>query len=214
MLSAGLQIVWPERWTRVGEADEIFLYSVDGVHCRTNEAIHPTLAKNTKLFSHKFNQAGVGYELAVSLRENAFVWMNGPFVASKHDVTIFRENGLKEQTPINKKGIADKGYQGEKDILCTPNSQDTAELRKFKVSAAMSRRLPFAVPEIHIVSPILYHHQTRARARHETFNARIKNFACLDARFRHGMSKHKICFEAVCVIVQYQLENGAPLFDL
>ena len=60
--------------------------------------------------------------------------MVAPFVASKHDVTIFRENGLKDKTPNSKKGIADKGYQGEKDILCTPNSQDTPELRKFKVS--------------------------------------------------------------------------------
>ena len=56
--------------------------------------------------------------------------------------------------------------------------------------------------------------QSRARARHETFNGRIKNFGCLDDRFRHGMEKHKICFEAVCVIVQYQLENGSPLFDI
>ena len=210
------KIVWPERWTRIGEADEIFLYSVDGVHCRTNEAIHPTLAKNTKLFSHKFNQAGVGYELAVSLRENALVWMNGPFVASKHDVTIFRENGLKAKTPISKKGIAVRGYQGEKDILCTPNSQDTPELRKLKVSTVVLLLFPsFAVPATHIIGTIIHPpHQTRARARHETFNARIKNFACLDARFRHGISKHKICFEAVCVIVQYQLENGAPLFDL
>ena len=28
------------------------------------------------------------------------------------------------------------------------------------------------------------------------------------------MDKHKICFEAVCVIVQFQLENGSPLFDV
>jgi hypothetical protein len=49
---------------------------------------------------------------------------------------------------------------------------------------------------------------------HETFNSRLKNFHCLDDRFRHGIDKHKICFEAICVIVQYQLENGSPLFDV
>ena len=92
-----------------------------------------------------------------------------------------------DATPAGKKGIADQGYQGEKEMLCTPNSYDSAELRTFK---------------------------GRARARHETFNSRIKNFACLEQRFRHGMEKHKICFEAVCVIVQYQMENGAPLFDV
>jgi O6-methylguanine-DNA--protein-cysteine methyltransferase len=89
--------------------------------------------------------------------------------------------------PPGKKVIADKGYRGEKDIISTPSSQDPPELRKFK---------------------------SRARARHESFNARIKNFRCLDMRFRHGIEKHKIVFEAVCVICQYQLENGSPLFDV
>ncbi|KAI2492569.1 hypothetical protein MHU86_21990 [Fragilaria crotonensis] len=189
------KIVWPEGWTAEAcintnpgnNATPRFLYSVDGVHCRTNEVIHPTLAKNTKLYSHKFNQAGVDYELALSLRDSSLVWIAGPFVGSKHDVTVFRECGLKDKTPDSRKGIADQGYRGEKYILCTPNSHDTLELRTFK---------------------------SRARARHETFNARIKTFACLDQRFRHGMDKHKVCFEAVCVIVQYQLELGSPLFDI
>ena len=109
-----LQIVWPEKWTNEHAHDNtvpVFLYSVDGVHCRTNETIHPTLAKNTKLYSHKFNQAGVGYELAISLYDNALVWTNGPFLGSKHDITIFRETGgLKDKTPFGKRGVADNGY--------------------------------------------------------------------------------------------------------
>lgn len=188
------KIVWPEHWGAVNNVHVAditvpnFLYSVDGIHCRTNEVMHPTLAKDKQLYSHKFNQAGFAYELAISLSDNSLVWMNGPFVASKHDVSIFRDDGgLKEKTPKGKKGIADQGYRGEKEILCTPNSRDTPALREYK---------------------------TRARARHETFNGRLKNFASLDNQFRHGMAKHKICFEAICVIVQYQLENGAPLFDI
>jgi hypothetical protein len=88
--------------------------------------------------------------------------------------------------PAGKKVIGDKGYRGEKAIISTPNSHDPEDVRHFK---------------------------SRVRARHESFNAKIKNFACLDVRFRHGIVKHRICFEAVCVIVQYQLENGSPLFD-
>ena len=61
--------------------------------------------------------------------------MNGPFQGSKHDVRIFREDGLKDKKPSGKKGIADQGYRGERGILCTPSSHDSAELRKFKVSA-------------------------------------------------------------------------------
>ena len=32
-------------------------------------------------------------------------------------------------------------------------------------------------------------------------------------QFRHGNDMFAIAFEAVCVIVQYQLDNGSPLFD-
>ena len=107
-----------------------FLYSVDGVHCRINEIIHPTIAKNTKLYSHKFHEAGLGYDLTLLLTGKFLVWMNGPFIASTHDVTIFRlEEGLKDQTmPDGKKGIADKGYRCERGVLCTPSSLDSQEL--------------------------------------------------------------------------------------
>jgi hypothetical protein len=63
--------------------------------------------------------------------------MNGPFVGSKHDVTIFRNDGLKDRTPIGKRGIADNGYRGEKGILSTPNSHDPVQLRKFKVRSCL-----------------------------------------------------------------------------
>jgi hypothetical protein len=69
----------------------------------------------------------------------------------------------------------------------TPNSHDPPEARKFK---------------------------GRARARQETFNARVKTFACLEKRFHYGLSKQKITFEAVCVIAQHQMENGSPLFQV
>ena len=110
------------------------LYLVDGVHCRTNEIMHPTLARNPKLYSHKFHQAGFAYELAISLTDNALVWTNGPFIGSKHDATIFRlPGGLKEKTPVGKKGIADKGYRKEKEVLAVPNSHDTPALRDYSL---------------------------------------------------------------------------------
>ena len=156
------------------------------MHCRVAEPKHPTQSKNPKYYSHKFKQAGLGYELGVSVFLNRLVWMNGPFPAADHDIKVFREKGLKDMIPIGKKIIGDNGYRGENDIISTPNNaHDPVELRKFK---------------------------SRARARHESFNARIKNFRCLAMQFRHGVAKHKIVFEAVCVICQYQLENGSPLF--
>ena len=178
------KIIWPADWSTVDSP--FFCYSVDGVHFWINELLHPTMSKNPKLASHKNKKPSLDYEVALSLWESKVVHLNGPHVASKHDITVFREK-LKGKTPRGKKGIADLGYRGEKRILSTPNSHDPEELRTFK---------------------------SRARARQESFNARIEFFGCLSQRFRHGVKKHEICFEAVCVILQYQMENGSPLFDI
>jgi hypothetical protein len=185
------KIVWPEEWNNGHpllhhDDTPVFLISVDGVHCKVNEPTHPIYSKNPKYYSHKSNSAALGYELGVSVFDNKLVWMKGPAKASKHDITVYRSE-LKNKIPAGKRVIGDNGYRGEPNTISAPNSHDAQELRRFK---------------------------SRARARHESFNARIKNFKCLSERFRHGIDKHQICFEAVCVIVQYQLENGSPLFDV
>ena len=180
------KIIWPKEWNRAAHDAPIFIISVDGVHCRVHEPKHPLCSKNKEHYSHKFKQAGLTYELALSVYLNRLVWMRGPGKASKHDITVFREKLLKK-IPPGKRAIGDKGYRGEKEKVSTPNPHDSPELRKFK---------------------------SRARSRQEAFNARIKNFDCLSETFRHGVKKHRRCFEAVCVIAQHQLENGSPLFDV
>jgi hypothetical protein len=47
---------------------------------------------NTTLHdSHKFNQAGVDYKLGLSVFENRFVWMNGPYPAAESGIQILRD---------------------------------------------------------------------------------------------------------------------------
>jgi hypothetical protein len=63
----------------------------------------------------------------------------------------------------------------------------------------------------------------RARARQETFNARLKEFKILDVPFRHihklpfeqeyNLEEYKRVFESVSVIVQYDLKYRS-LFDV
>lgn len=128
-------------------------------------------------------------------------WVKGPTRAGRSDNVVYseREDGedeeptLKEQmesTP-GKMAVADAGFGlkagGHFGLLCLPNSKDSKELARFK---------------------------TRARCRHETFNGRINNFAILQHTFRHGWKCHKFALEAVVVIVQYQMDNGAPIFDV
>jgi hypothetical protein len=113
------------------------------------------------------------------------MWVNGPFPAGVPDLSIYRaEGGLKAQIPEGRKVIGDEGYVGEAQIS-TRNPFDTQATKNLK---------------------------KRAKARHETFNGRLKSFKILDERFRHGVTKHKAVFEACCVLVQYKLENGHPLF--
>lgn len=169
--------------------EEIFIISVDGVHCRITEVRKDPGAK---WYSHKFNASGVSYELGIAVRSNRLVWINGPFPASEHDVTIFRrptdpENGLKALIPDGKRAIGDSGYRGEPSKVAVTRDGDSGEVKGFKA---------------------------RVKSRHETFNSRIKSFNVLDHAFRHGFDQHKKCFEAVCICVQFDIENGNGLFEV
>jgi hypothetical protein len=54
--------------------------------------------------------------------------------------------------------------------------------------------------------------KSRARLRHETFNGRLKFFNSLTHTFKHGFDNHRFVIEAVVVTVQYQMDNGSPIF--
>jgi hypothetical protein len=132
-------------------------------------------------------KAGVDYEIGLRVHKSQLAWINGPFPAATHDIEVFRR-GLKEKVPVGKRVIGDAGYTGEPDLISTQNDFDPREIAEFK---------------------------ERVLSRHETFNARIKNYNCLTTKFRHGVENHKVAFEAVCVIVMYEIDNGSqsPLLD-
>jgi DDE superfamily endonuclease len=109
-----------------------FIMSVDGTHCRIFEPKHPTMSKNPKYYSHKFHQAGLNYEIGVSLFESRVVWVNGPFPAGQNDMKIFREQGLMAAIPPGKLLTGDNGYRGLPYLISTPNPRDPEELRVFK----------------------------------------------------------------------------------
>jgi hypothetical protein len=167
------------------DRDEVFIISVDGAHCRISE---PRIFPSAKWYSHKFHKAALTYELGTAIRQNKLVWINGPFPASQSDNKMFNKpGGLKEMIPDGKRAIGDGNYTNNFPKLSTRNICDTAEVYKLK---------------------------SKALARHETFNGRIKSYNILDHRFRHGLQKHKDCFTAVCVLVQYDMDNGHPLFEV
>jgi hypothetical protein len=175
---------------------ETFVVTVDGVHCKIYE---PSTDPGSKWFDHKSNSAGVAYEVAISIRFNKVVSIRGPFPASANDLTLFRGGkkddpkdpaALQFQLKPGQRALGDTAYTGEAGVTgkaSVSRRADSDELKQFKA---------------------------RAKARHETFNSRLKAFHILEDRFRHGFNKHQMVFEAVAVLCQYDLENGHGLFDI
>jgi hypothetical protein len=179
------KISWPEDWVPGNPNLPYFLLSVDGTHCSYHEVKHPVLPYDPQMYSHKSNEPALAYEVALSLHESKVISIRGPFKASVHDKTMFSAH-LQDLIPDGSFGIADRGYRGAAK-LSTPNTYDTPDVKEYK---------------------------RRARARQESFFARLKRFGAVRDQFRHSdIEKHRWVFEAVCIIVQYQFENGSPLFD-
>lgn len=168
------------------EADQdILIATIDGIHCQIYE---PRTEPSKTWYSHKLNKPGLTYELCIDLRRQNLVWINGPFKAGVNDITVARMlNGILSKIPFGKKIIGDKGYRGEYDKITVPNKHDSKNVQAYK---------------------------SRASARHETFNKRIKDFKIVFGPFRSKHEHHKMAFEAICILVQYDIENGYPLFDL
>lgn len=189
------KIVWPEEWLDENDNPFIpyFLFSVDGVDCMTFERQSPSLNKDPKYYSHKFNSAGLTYEVAIDVYMSRVVHINGPFPSGRGDKANFRSK-LKGMIPAGSVGIADGGYIASDlmECLAFPSQKASKAVRK---------------------------HIQRARARHETFYGHMKKFKVLAERFRSKHShnrdaKHQTCFEAVAVILQYDMENGNTLFTV
>eukprot|EP00536_Pseudo-nitzschia_multiseries_P006749 jgi/Psemu1/15990/gm1.15990_g len=134
----------------------------------------------------------VKYEvLGVCLKTGWIVWINGPFVGSKHDGTIFKE-GLSNLLHDNEAVEVDRDYRGD-DKMKLPDMGFTQIERKMK---------------------------SNAWSQHETVNGRLKIFDVLTSHFRHMkpnrqgmMQKHKICFKAVAVIThQLKFVSGETTF--
>ena len=167
------KIIWPTH----NYGDDIWILSVDGVDCWIPEPTHPIWSQDKDYYSHKFNKAGLRYELGISLSESRLIWMNGPFKAGASDNAIFKNHGLKRKLKATKKMvIADGGYKGSPKQLSTPNHHDSPSVKLFK---------------------------SRALKQHEHFNGIIKTFECLTGRFWHDAKRFQQCFEAVCVLGQY-----------
>ena len=181
------KIVWDDSYD--DPRGPIFIFTVDGTDYRVWEKKHPTLSLNTGECSHKFKHGALKYEIACDVYRSKVVWINGPFRGGESDKNIFGF-ALKGKVKCGKKVITDRVYGNKSSAedyekLSLPNPMDAPELNNFK---------------------------SRARLRQETFNGRLKFFGALCQTFHHNPDNHVHTFEAICVIVQYQMDHGSKLY--
>ena len=78
------------------------------VHTFGYEPGHPLFSQDSDYYSHKFNKAGINYELGIALASQRLIWLNGPFPAGRNDLQNFNEEGLRDRLKqIGKKAIGD-----------------------------------------------------------------------------------------------------------
>ena len=159
------------------------LMSIDGVDCMVNEP----WPFDTKWYSQKFNGPGVKYEVGVCIATGNICWINGPFVASREDSSIFADT-LADLLASDEGVEVDAGYKGHPKLKA-PTVATSSVHRKQK---------------------------SQVRGRHENVNSRLKIFNVLVVPFRHlntrkgrtMMQEHGVCFDAVAVVTQLKFDAG------
>lgn len=190
MSLAGKKIIWDSSLD--SEDTEVFAISTDGVDFPVWERQHPKYPVDTKAMSHKFRSCGAKYIIALSCFSSKCVFIGGPYRGGKGDLDMFIESGLMQKMKANGKlCIADRGFRSkfehERNVFSYPDYMDSKELNNFK---------------------------SRVRCRQETYNRRLKHFEALSGTFKNGFDKHGIAVRAVAVIIQYQMDNGSPIYTV
>ena len=182
------KIVWDKSID--SKETEVFAVSTDGVDFKMWERQHHKYPINTKAMSHKFKSCGAKYIIVLSVFQPKCLFIEGPFRGGKGDLDMFRDSGLMKKMKANGKVcIADRGFRSkyahESKHFAFPDFMDSKQLSNFK---------------------------SRARMRQETYNRQLKHFECLSTTFTNGFVKHGIALRAVAVMVQYQMDNGSPIY--
>ena len=192
------QIYW--LWDANNAPLGIYIVSADGKHFEINE---PCTPDDPAYYDHKNECAGVTYLMAMALRESRIVHWQGPYPASTNDAGMYvlGVQSLRSKVLATRgKVVADSALQHHDEVGGAPNEFHTKRAKVF-----------FG----------------RARCRQECVFCRLTVFKVLKDNFRHSkkskrtpdgidpvLENHRIMADAVCVTVQYQFENGSPIWDL
>ena len=165
------------------------LLTVDGIACPYKEVRLWDGDLDPSLFCQKFKGPGLNYQIVLGLYTGLLCSVQGPYECGDFpDLKIAKDKGLVDFLIQKKeKAIADGTYRNPVFI----NAEE-------------------GLPQV------LLKLISKARARHETVNSRIKRckiFTCLRG-FRHDKEFHGTCFHAVCNMIEIEFEIESPLFDV
>ena len=115
------QTNWEDRFS--GDVGAACLDIVDGTDFQIYEPKSPL----KKWYSHKFNGAGLCYEVAINIQMGCIVWIHGPFpCGSFNDLTIFC-GGLMHIVYLGDILEADNGYHGKPTKICIHSEPGVSE---------------------------------------------------------------------------------------
>lgn len=153
---------------------------MDGTDCQIEE---PT-PFSARWYSHKFNAAGLRYEIALRLVNPIITWVNGPYPCGDWpDLRIAKDIYVQMMEPYEKT-LADDTYRDGLYFIHPHGNPESIQKQK------------------------------QFMARHETVNGRLKSFRVLSTIFRHDLTLHSACFYAVANLVPLTIMNGEPLYDV
>lgn len=136
-------------------------------------------------WSHKYNSAGLRYEVAMCIATGDIVWFNGPFPCNMNDREIF-DLDLAHRLFEGEGVEADNGYTGRAAIF-TPGVGRTRTMKKQK---------------------------SQVRGRLENANGLFKVFGVMKKWENPDTARHGIMAKAVAVIVQMSFSCGERLYEV
>ena len=131
-----------------------------------------------KWWSHKYHRAALRYEIGISVTSGEIVWMFGPFPAGKYSYQRKYNMKMRHCLAENEKILGDLGYGGPTIVHNRIRNDDDGN------------------------------HAKCLTAYHENINGRMKQFNCLQYRWRHSVHKHHLCAFDVANLVQIWIKQG------
>ncbi|KAG9414550.1 hypothetical protein AC1031_007957 [Aphanomyces cochlioides] len=135
-------------------------------------------------YSHKFHGPGLRYEIGLCIQTGRIVWAHGGVPCGTWPDLSLARSADCHAVNDGELTLADRGYADPRYFYTPTYYPETGSQQK------------------------------QVMVRHETVNARLKQFGVLKQVFRHHVEKHSLCFFAVVNVVELVIENSSPLFAI